>query len=275
MSNIVAQELFTMSHDWTDKGNVQIPNGMSYVEGVGSNPNGSEWDLGAPEAIHLDELLLPPREHYLLNEVGTCYHAFSNSAHRFKLYWPAMRLDAGKYKVDIELWGDYVGVGTDKPPVEDPEHSLVMVSFGEHNKSGRHISRNGADNVSHISMLESGTYDIGFEVFVQWPQSSDAWANGMFIKSFTLTKLSDDQYTVRVVKVAQEAEQDILERIGGHVFDNRRTFTFSTDDCVHLMQSQLANERSYVEIVDADLPSQQEAIATFEALGIKWVRLVL
>lgn len=271
---IVRQELFTMSHDWTDVGNVQVPKGMEYMEWKGDNPNGSEWDLGSPEAIHLDKHMLPEKEAYFLNEVGTCYHAFSNTAHMFRMQWPDVELEAGEYKVELVLHGDYVDAGEDKPPVEDVNHAQVTVSIGEHNKSVKSVCRNCEDVVYHVSAIGAGTYDVSFEVFVQWPQGGDSWGNGMFIKSFTLTKL-EDTYTVHVVKVAQEATQDILERIGDHIFEKRRTFTFSTDDCVRLMQNEYANKRSYVEMVDVHLPSQQEAIATFEALGIKWAKLVL
>ncbi len=275
MSNIVKQELFTMTHDWEDVGNVQVPKGMLYVEQRGENPNGSEWDLGSPEAIHLDSLLLPPDELYLLNEVDTCYHAFSNTAHKFKLWWPNVELEAGEYKIELNLWGDYVGVGEDKPPVEDPEHTQVVVFFGEHNKAGKFVCGNCEDSVSHISTLEGGAYDIGFNVFVQWPQGSDAWANGMFIQSLTLTKLDVERYTVRVVKLGQESTIEATHDALNYVFEKKRTLAYSTDDCVHMMENELANESSYVEMIDTNLPSQQEAIATFEALGIKWATLHL
>ncbi len=268
---IIKDELFTMSQDWTDIGNVQVPKGMEYAVTLGTNPNGSEWDLGNPECIHLDETMLPPDEHHYLNEVGTCYHAFCNCAHKFTLYWPNVPLDGGEYKLELNLWGDYVDAGEDKPPVEDVEHTQVTLSFNDNSKS-KFVCRNCEDVVTHTVTLPKGLYNIGFEVFVQWPQGGDAWANGMFIKSFKLYKL-EDRYTIKVVKLAQESTHEMTQDVLDYVYDNKRTLTFSTDDSVRMLENEQGNERSYVEMVDIDMPSQREAISTFEALGIQWEEL--
>lgn len=269
---IVKQELFTMSHDWKDVGNVQVPLGMNYVEQVGLNPSGNGHDLGSPEAIHLDKTMLPSHEHYFLNKVGTCYHAFANSAHKFMLWWQDVELTSGVYKLELEYTGDYVNAGTDKPPVSDQYHTEIELSIGK----AKHIvyaNRNGSDTASIQQVIDSdGLFNVGIFIYVKWPKSSDMWANGMFIKSITLTKLNT-VYEVRVVKVAQEANEDTLSKVMDYVHIRRRTFTFSTDDCVKLMQNVQANKNSCVEIVDKDDPSQQGTISVLEALGIKWEEL--
>lgn len=262
--------------EWYDIGNVQVPNGMKFKEVLGTNPEHPDdpvQDLGQIEAVHLDKEYIPPEEHEkFLNEWGVCWHAFSRTAHSFMLYWEDVSVTRGKYKLTMELCGDYVGEGTDKPPVEDPEHAKLTLFVGDGSCS-TYINRNSNQVIEReIDITEDATINIGFDVFVQWAQSSESWANGCFIKSFTFEYVAPlgELYNIFVLLIPQEATLSRSQEIVEDAFKDKRTFMYSADDALYSLQNPRADSDSKVYVVDMHMPSQQRAIALFDASGVPW-----
>ncbi|PJF32789.1 MAG: hypothetical protein CUN57_04050, partial [Phototrophicales bacterium] len=79
-----------------------------------------------------------------------------------------------------------------------------------------------------------------------------------------------NSYTVVVVKLPQEFSEQQTQMALSQQYQNRHTFTYSTDDTVRLMTNPLAKVDSYVKVYEPSYPSQVAAVQVFNENGILW-----
>lgn len=95
-----------------------------------------------------------------------------------------------------------------------------------------------------------------------------------FITSHCKAHIREDiMYTVIVTKLPQEATDSIAQKYVKYTNLHRRTLVYSLDDLIRLLNNPLGNDRSHVEIVNKNDPSQIETIKVLDKLGIDWVSI--
>ena len=186
---------------WFDDGNVQVPviNGrkMDYWAAEGENrfADGQPWNnFNLPEGVHRWAAHLPAQDHKFLNDAGRCYHLFAPAGGWWARFAHRLTLTPGSYQLKLDLFGDWVDIVAGvKQPKPDPAHARVeLFSQGAGHEEWLRPAFNEASQHSREFTVDStGEVEVGFGILTVFAPGGGPAANGCFIRSFSLEKVSE------------------------------------------------------------------------------------
>jgi len=245
----------------------RLPMGFENFEGDNPYGDGESWnDFTCPEAVIKWDDLLPPDEHYYLNDQGRTQHWFCPAKAGRSRFNKVIHLEAGTYRLTFDGYGDFAQIVNGvKVPQNDPQHGQIELFIGEQGIDDMiDIALIGDNHIVREFTVTGGEYEVGYGLLSRW--AAGGGTAGFFLKGFSIEKITEteppidppieppvDAPKIVIVKKPQIANMTYGENevVSEWAWDNYgRTATHSTDDMLTMLRA--GNEESYAVVWWAD-----------------------